>query len=103
MVADAAAYPWSSHRRHVEGRPDSVITPHPAYLALGRSEAERREAYRAIFDEPLDAKSLEAIRDYVQQQRALGSARFQAQIEDALGRCMSVRPAHRPPAERKGC
>lgn len=102
MVADAATYPWSSHRYHVEGRPDSVIAPHPAYQALGQTEVERREAYRAIFSEPLDAKTLEAIRDYVQQQRALGSARFQAQIEEALGRCMSVRPAHRPRAERNG-
>jgi hypothetical protein len=35
MVQDLVEYPWSSSRWHALGQPDSVITDHALYLALG--------------------------------------------------------------------
>jgi len=60
-----------------------LLRPHPDYLALGNS------------DEQIDE-----IRAYIQQQRALGTDRFQLAVEHKLGRCASIKPAHRPPAEK---
>jgi len=48
MVARAGAYPWSSYRANGEGAEDPLVTPHPAYLALGRSREERCAAYRTM-------------------------------------------------------
>ena len=81
---------------------DPCIRPHAEYLALGVNAEERRTTYRTLFDEGIDHERLAAIRNYNQQQRALGSTRFQAEIEAALGRCMSVRPAHRPAKKPEG-
>lgn len=49
IVASAADYPWSSYRHHALGTHDPVIREHPAYLALGANELERRLAYRELF------------------------------------------------------
>jgi putative transposase len=48
MVSEARAYRWSSCRANAEGEADALVTPHPAYFALGRSTAERCAAYRAM-------------------------------------------------------
>jgi REP-associated tyrosine transposase len=48
IVADPRAYRWSSYRANAEGAEDALVTPHPAYFALGRSRAERCAAYRAM-------------------------------------------------------
>jgi putative transposase len=51
LVPEASAYRWSSYRANAEGAQDRLVTPHPAYFALGRSGEERRSAYRALFAE----------------------------------------------------
>ena len=38
-------YRWSSYRANALGYEDRVVTPHPLYYALGRSEETRRNAY----------------------------------------------------------
>lgn len=48
MVAGPGGYRWSSYRANAEGTEDALLTPHPAYVALGRSRAERCAAYRAM-------------------------------------------------------
>lgn len=49
LVARGDAYRWSSHRANALGEADTLLTPHPFYLALGRSSASRQAAYRAMF------------------------------------------------------
>jgi putative transposase len=49
LVRHAAAYRWSSHRANAFDCPDSVVTPHQTYEALGRCDAARRAAYEALF------------------------------------------------------
>lgn len=49
MVETSEAYPWSSHRTNALGQPDPLLTPHPEYRRLGRTQAERQQAYQALF------------------------------------------------------
>lgn len=96
MVATPIEYRWSSHRCNAAGETDALIRPHAQYLALGWASGSACTAYRALFAQGMSDDRLAEIRAYVQQQKALGSARFQAQIEEALGRYVQIRPAHRP-------
>lgn len=97
MVAEPAHYRWSSYAANALGEADPLVLPHREYLSLGASAAERQGAYRALFDAPLRDERIAEVRATTQQQKALGSSRFQAEIELALGRCAVVRPGHRPP------
>src|SRR6266705_5530301 len=49
LAAHPGAYPWSSYRANALGEDDDLLTPHPHYCSLGRSPAERRAAYAALF------------------------------------------------------
>jgi putative transposase len=62
MVADPASYRWSSFRSNAAGETDMLVRRHAVYLALGQSPASRRDAYRALFDTPLEWTLLDAIR-----------------------------------------
>ena len=96
MVTDPADYAWSSYCANAQALPDAVVVPHAEYLSLGADASERCVAYRQLFKEALSEDRLAEFRAYVQQQRALGTPRFQREIEAVIGRCASVRPAHRP-------
>jgi putative transposase len=100
MVPTPGDYVWSSYRPNAMGAPDSLLQPHAQYLALGTSAASRQAAYRDLFAEAIDVERLAEIRAYVQQQKALGTTRFQIEIEAAVGRSMLVGPAHRPRGRR---
>jgi putative transposase len=43
-------YPWSSYRANAHGINSSPITPHPLYLLLGNSQAQRMKVYREMFE-----------------------------------------------------
>lgn len=96
MTTNPVHYRWSSHHGNAYGHADPILQPHPSYLALGTSDQARRTAYHALFQDALDAERIAEIRAYLQQQRALGTPRFHAAIEAQLGRCGTIRPAHRP-------
>jgi len=63
-------------RGAVGPRDHPLLAPHPTYVALGASPAERGQAYRAILGEAVSAEDLQAIRFYLQQQRAWGETTF---------------------------
>jgi putative transposase len=102
MVATPGEYRWSSYHANADGAGDPLVRFHPEYLRLGPDPAARQQVYRTLFDDVLTPERVTEIRAYLQQQRALGSERFQRQVEAMLGRCAQVRPAHRPVAEKKG-
>jgi hypothetical protein len=54
------------------------------------------EAYRAIVGEVLAQSTIDEIRLYLQQQRALGLNAFQNMVEAKTRRFAGVRAAHRP-------
>jgi len=74
-----------------------IVTPLIVqYLALGSTPIARCNAYLALFKDTISEDRLAEIRAYIQQQRALGTPRFQAVIEAELARIASVRPRGRP-------
>lgn len=99
MTDDPAIFPWSSCAAHCGGD-DSLIHDHRAYLDLGTSSAERGTAYRALLQEAIPDDRLKEIRDYLQQQRALGRDDFRAMIEAKTQRFAGIRPPHRPRKHR---
>ncbi len=53
MVRSPKDYAWSSYRHYAFGEPNALIDDEPEFLALGRTPAERRLAYRGLFALPL--------------------------------------------------
>lgn len=96
MVRQPRDYRWSSYAANAEGRKDALLQPHEQYLRLGKDEATRREAYRALFKAHLDESTLTRIRQATNGNYALGSTRFQREIEAALGRRAQRGHAGRP-------
>ncbi len=96
MVAAPEDYRWSSVHTHLGMACDPLITPHPLYLALASTPAERQAVYRAWLGAGIGEEDLAAIRGYLAQERALGSERFQRMVERALNRPAVCRPSGRP-------
>lgn len=96
MVADPGQYRWTSYRWHGLGERNDLITDHPLYLALGRSEENRRVAYRALFRAHQEEAAIDDIRKAVRQGLPLGNDRFREQVEAALGRKVAQRQRGRP-------
>ncbi len=49
LAGSPGQYRWSSYRANALGAQDPVLTPHPYYLGLGRTPANRRATYRGLF------------------------------------------------------
>ncbi len=99
MVAHPHHYPWSSYRANAKGASSKLIVPHDQYRALGRTEEARRAAYRALFRTDLDPEVVGEIRAATNGNYALGSARFQEDIQVMLGRRVMRGKAGRPPKD----
>jgi putative transposase len=59
MVDAPEQYPWSSYRTHAYGERCDWLTPHWLYMSLGRTDAERQAAYRALCAELVSKDDLE--------------------------------------------
>jgi putative transposase len=79
------------------GRPDSPISPHAAYLALGATPEERAATYRAFIAEGCQAIELESIRAMTSRQRAVGTEDFKRCLAGSSGRPMGLARMGRPP------
>jgi putative transposase len=66
------------------GKPDSLVTAHHLYNALGPDAAARMSAYRGLFQAHLDQGVLDQIRSASQTGTPLGNAYFRAKIEAKL-------------------
>ena len=96
MVNQPQDYRWSSYHTNALGKASSLITPHEEYLRLGRDEQTRLHAYRALFKSHLDEAIVGQIRNATNGNFALGSERFQREVEIVLGRRASRGQAGRP-------
>jgi len=85
MVGNPAHYPWSSFHANSLGAPSPLISPHAQFNALGHDGDERRDAYRALFAEPLTDSELRQIRDATNGGFALGGAEFVEDVAERLG------------------
>ena len=86
MVAHASEYPWSSYQSNALGKPIQLLTPHVLYHQLGKTESERKSAYRALFRGRMPERDLAAIRETTNKAWVLGDDRFKAKIEAKTGR-----------------
>jgi putative transposase len=96
MVAKPGDYRWSSFAHNAHGAIDPLIHPHASWLALDACPSERQARYRALFDEVVDSDETATIRAFLQRQHALGSSRFQQQIEAMMNRRASPGRIGRP-------
>ena len=80
------------------GQSDSMLTPHPFYLALGREPEERRAIYRELLRAQFPNATLSVIRLALGQCQPLGDARFHAEIERQTGVRREAKPRGRPAA-----
>ena len=100
LVARPADDRWSSYAANALGEDTGVISPHDAYVHLGQTLPQRREAYRAFCATELTAEALERIRTCTQSGTPMGSERFKAQIEQTLRRKVGGEKRGRPPGTR---
>lgn len=84
MTESPMGYKWSSYSCNAHGKSDEVVSPHRNYMALGRSDDERAQAYRELFRRQMDDAILHDIRESTNQCRVLGNERFRNEIEQAL-------------------
>lgn len=96
MTETPEHYRWSSVHANLAIAHDPCITPHASYLALAADPQTRGEAYRQWLHAALSDDDLHAIRAHLQQERALGSPRFQAMVEKTLNRPVALRSPGRP-------
>lgn len=99
MVMRPQDYRWSSYHANALGKASRFIVPQEEYLRLGRNDAVRQEAYRALFEAHLDEEVVGQIRSATNGNYALGSERFQQEIETMLGRRASRGQSGRPSKE----
>jgi putative transposase len=92
LVATPQDYGWSSYGANAAGADDPLVTPHPQYQKLGRSNKARQGAYRRGFAEPTDEGLIQRIRDATNKAWVLGNEVFCAAIEEQLNRRATPRP-----------
>jgi len=100
MVEHPGDYPWSSYRSNAQGEASSFLVKHPVYEALGGGAQRQAAAYRELFRYELDPGVVDDIRQATQGNYALGSARFKAEVEAALGRRVTRGKPGRKPRNR---
>ena len=96
MVDHAGEYQWSSYQSNAQGKSDSLITPHPLYLALGKTESLRQEAYRELFRYHVDHETLHEIREALNHELVLGRSYFKDKIEQITNRQARLGVSGRP-------
>lgn len=98
----APEYPWSSHGHYTGAKADRLITPHPAYWALGNTPFAREAAYQSAVQEGLHPAQNGELTDAVTHGWALGSTEFVAELQKNTPRRLARKAAGRPiSAEKK--
>ena len=97
MVADPAAYTWSSFRGNAGLGEDTLLTPHAEYAALGSQSTTACCAYLGLFKEPLDAGLVKEIREATLGGFALVGDALKARLKTRVERPLARRkPGPRP-------
>ncbi len=96
MVRNPEDYLWSSYGHNACHRTDPLIEDHEIYLGLGGTPDECSRYYRAMFENKLNNKDLEAIRYSSHCNYLLGNDRFKDKIERTLNRKVGYAKRGRP-------
>lgn len=102
MVTEPGKYLWSSYVVNAGETSSSLCTPHPEYLALGKTDLERQANYRDLFAHYIEhPEFLKEIRDNTNKGLAIGFDRFKDEIEIQTGRRVIANKRGRPVGWRK--
>lgn len=101
MVSHPGGYKWSSYSANGQGKPDSLVSPHPLYLELGKTEDTRLFAYRELFRNQMANEELHDIRESLNHELVLGRSYFKEKIEKMTKRQTSLGQPGRPKIEEK--
>jgi putative transposase len=96
LAVHAADYRWSSHAANAHDHADPHLHQHPAYLALGETEAARRASYAGLFEQSLEPTLIESIRNSTHGGFPLAEEAFKSELADSLGRRVQRGRAGRP-------
>ncbi|HSV50736.1 MAG TPA: transposase [Burkholderiaceae bacterium] len=96
LVAEARAYPWSSHSHYVGLRSDKRITPPALIWELGNTPFAREAAYADLVRAGVSAEQQKALTQSVLSGWALGEPDFVADLQKRTQRRVSKTHAGRP-------
>jgi putative transposase len=96
MVADPADYRWSSYLHHGAGQDDPLLSPFPEWEELGRTEAERRQRWRAKVRAHQKESELTAVRQSLRSGRPFGESEWTERMAARLNIDRNPRPRGRP-------
>src|SRR5689334_3607068 len=96
MVGSPEEYLWSSCRYRLGHARCLWLDFDPCYLALGKTEGERRQRYREFLRTAIPEGEWSFIREAVQRGQLTGTDRFVAQVEAILGKRIENRSRGRP-------
>ena len=102
IVPDPGDHPWSSYRSHAGEAAMNWLAEPEEYRRLVFGSEARALAYRELFNQRLPAYDLEAIRMHLNKDCALGSSKFQEEIEAMAGRRARIVPRGRPRKTKDG-
>jgi putative transposase len=101
MVADLADYPWSSYGFHGLGRDDALISPLPAWEALGQAQEKRRSYWKKWVHTPLAESQLAEVRRSMVSGRPFGTVAWAESKATVLGPPPAPKRRGRPPKNRE--
>lgn len=96
IVNDPAEYVWSSYQINALGKTSELCTPHEVYLSIGNAPQTRQASYRALFQQQLDVKIINDIRQATNKGLAIGDDKFKDEIERLTGNSMKPKKVGRP-------
>lgn len=96
IVSSPSNYDWSSYRHNAGFAENNIVTPHPIYLALGKSSSVRWTMYRRLFVDVIDDGEIKLIREQVNKGGVLGPNSFIRHIEQRIDRKIGHRKPGRP-------
>ena len=96
MVADLAAYPWSSYIVHGLGKSHGLVDELPGWPGLGKTEDERQAYWRTWLHMPLSGRELQAVRRSITSGRPYGEEGWVETMAKRIGLNLTLRPRGRP-------
>lgn len=95
-------YRWSGCRSNALGESNTLLSPHSEYLSLGSTPSARRSSYKAMFEQAISDRELDAIRRHVQSGTPMGSPQFLIQIQSRVSVSVGFAKRGRPKKAGKG-
>ena len=86
IVNKPGDYPWSSYQSNALGKTDPILSPHDLYLQLGRDPQERQDSYRLLFEQNIEPRLLDGLREATNKGWAFGSKDFKDRLKAVANR-----------------